>query len=333
MSKAATYTPHPNYTEDTQARKQPKYQVAEDQKTFGEKFYDVMNYGVVGYGVNLGLSVAITEFMLHGGGKPAWDASDRLGKKVFGTFMSAEKAATTSAVTQKYFWLTSGGTVLMAPLLWAENRKTKLTYLANRQWAPQTIAEDDPNKYKTASEILSKNFNENNLPQPVEIIPKHGILNALWRRGLGIALVTGWGNVLHNTVGESFIEDKGLKMIAKGSENLGKTLEKEPLNRWARWTIADAVNTVITSGAIFFTRGGSDHKEEQAKKVIQGDIDQPDEQMHASHSQEPQIHVKTPEIHANHHARNFKETSEITPKASHVEVATAQEKSTPTLAV
>ena len=329
MIQAVTPTPHPNFTEGTQAADPVKYNVSEGERTFGERFYDVMNYGVIGYGANLVLSVAMVELMKQGAGRPWWDGTDRFATKQFSKFMTPERAKAASAVTQKYFWLTSSGHMLMAPMLWAENRKSKLVYLANRTWSPQQIAADDPNKDKSASEILSSKFDENLLPQPVEKQPKQGVLNATWRRVLGMMLVIGWGNVLENSVGETYLEDKGLKLIDKGTKAIGakrtqKFFQTDPYRRWTSLTIADAINTLITSATIYMTNGGKVKKKKQAEQMAEEAptatqaettlVSAP-----AEHSHEPATHIQDPHIHANSNVKQTTKPTKLEAQTSYVD--------------
>ena len=120
MSHSLAMQPHQDYTKGTQANAAPlKYNVPEGQKTKGEKIYDFHNYGTVGYGAVLALSLVLTDFFMHGKGRPVWEATEKPLAKQFEKVLGAstENAAKYSEVIHKNFYLTSGGTVLMAPML------------------------------------------------------------------------------------------------------------------------------------------------------------------------------------------------------------------------
>lgn len=354
-------SPHPNYTEGTQAAMPVAYNVAKGEKTKGEKIYDFNNYFTVGSVINLALSVAITEHFMHGKGKPTYEAVGKHLTKFFSNFThNAAAAETISHITTKYSLLTTGGSALMLPMLWAENNKSKLTYLANRQFAPETIATDDPNKDTAASTILSSKFDENQLPQPVEEQTKHGVINGTWRRLLSVALVIGWGNLLSRTpAGEAVFEKAGLKGL-KEAESLplagdvikkfNHVVETNPkANRWTRWTITDIVNTAITTGSIWLTRGGGKSEAQLPADYTMARADNPSGQLHAEHaapnpeasySPHPTPAVQEPTIIANdnqrqHHALEDQPAQEhiAARAASHVDSLAERQSTDPVLAV
>ena len=322
MSHSLAMQPHQDYTKGTQANAAPlKYNVPEGQKTKGEKIYDFHNYGTVGYGAVLALSLVITDFMEHGKGRFIWEATEKPLAKQFEKVLgaSAKSAAKYSEVIHTYFYLTSGGTVLMAPMLWAENRKSKLTYLANRKYAPEVLPENDPNQNLTAKEILNDKFDENRLPQPLNEQPKHGIGNAAWRRGLGVATIAlGWSTLSTKIFGKKKIYDTGVKAGEKlveaiGHEGLTKFAEKPVFKRYAGYTLDDGINTVITAGLLAATNGagkGNTHGEQVAN------ADQPI-------AESPSAHIASPAIQANHlTSRSLDDDhapSELAAQANHVD--------------
>lgn len=320
---------HPNFTAHSAALKHPTYQVAEGEKTPGEKMYDFHNYITVGYAINLALSVAITEFFKEGAGKPILKNVENVLSDQMIKFMNPQSAKNVSETTAKYFLLTSGGTMLMAPVLWAENNKSKLVYLLNRKYAPQTIATDDPYKDVSAGQILSKNFDEDCLAQPLHEQPKHGLINGLWRRSLSVATVVAWGNLVNKVAGEEFFENKGLEAIKKaeslpGMKAVNRSIENNAkINRWTRWTISDIVNTAITTSVIWLTngvkKGGAEEHPNELEAPSPADClpNSHFKEAIPSHISQPESFVTNPEITHNHAAHHEKAPEELVAHASH----------------
>lgn len=265
--------PHTLREENKPQTGEPKYNFAAGKKTPGEKLFDYTLYGGIGYFLNLGLSLIITEAMLFGKGKPMWEASDRTMTKLLSNMMNAKSASKASNITQKYFWLTSGGTALMIPIKVAEDNKSKITYLLNRTYFPHTISKDDPYKAYSVAQILSSDFDENLLPQPVLEQPKNSWLNTIMRRVFAVGLVTGWGNLTDKIVGNDNIENWSYDAISKtmrgtSGASAEKLIKNPRFERYAKWTIIDGINTMITSLAIYFTSGAGEKKEEEPTPMI-----------------------------------------------------------------
>lgn len=257
---------HPNFTAGTLALKKPHYTVPEGQKTIGEKLYSFNNYFTVGYAANLALSVAVTEYFMERGGKHVFNSLNKCLSSGLSQTMSPKAATSISKAATKYSLLTMGGTILMLPMIWAENNKSKIVYLTNRTIAPATIANDDSCKDVTATKILGKDFDENLLPQPVTEQPKQSVTRGSLRRLFSIGVIVSWATLLDRTIGEDFFEKLGMKELKKaesvpGVANFNKLVEKSPeINRWTRWTFTDIVNTIITTGVIWKTNGADKHK-------------------------------------------------------------------------
>lgn len=253
----------------------PHYNFQAGKPTPGEKLFDTSLYLGLGYAVNLAGSIALTEFMLHGKGKTAiWDPTEKIlvnGFKKMG--LSHETALSSSKVTQEFTWLTSGGTILMIPIKLIEDRKSKLVYLLNRTFFPNTIAEDDPYRTLSSSQILNGKFDENCLPQPEKEQPKNSWLNTGLRRLLGFGLVVGFGNAVNMTYGKERYENNFSNLInnsvkASGSKKLAKAFEEPRTQRFALWTIVDGINTIITSATTYLTNGAKTETEEEKRDKL-----------------------------------------------------------------
>jgi hypothetical protein len=250
MMQQTTQHNHHNHTD--QHSKKPE--------SLGEKLFNYLTYGGVGFGINLGLSVIITDYFTHGKGNEllhSWSKkSAGTLHKISGT--NIEKAENTAYAFLKTHLLMSGGHVVMVPIKLMEDSKRHIVHRINRM-----LGVDKP-IIQNGKEVPISELAENDLPELYEDQPKQSWGRTVVRRLLAIAATMTVGTLMgkdfqHKV--EDSITDKmmlpAMRAIPlKSAQNLA---ENDRFQRYARLVSLDQFFTVITSAVAYVTNGAKKH--------------------------------------------------------------------------
>lgn len=342
--------PEPAVKSTQQAAQTAASEQPEPEMSRGEKWYNRLVYQGLNYWVNLGLSLYITDLFVHGGGK--LDPS-RLWQKDGGWFKAKYKngvrgimnaftgllgggengrarAKRFGEIAIGTFTLNSGGNILLIPTKFLEDYKRPIVHWLNKYvFGEKQLAADGHEK--TPDEIYIK-----------EEQPKQSWLRMITRRALGFAVTTStgllidWG--LKQKLDKPYRDEDGVLVKYKVGQDVfteaavggvnytltaagGSEIKGTP-KRYLAYASLDWIYTVMTSWILHRTNGA--HKKHMPKE-IDGEV--------IPQAPAPYIPEK-PAMPERKYAGDVVKPRErdITPAASHAEMAKRTNDSNHTLA-
>jgi hypothetical protein len=236
--------------------------VKPQKESVGEHAFNWFTYTGVGFLLNLGLSVAITDYFTHGKGKEAlrW-----LSKQTAHGIGSAATVAPTKLENATYgFWKTnalmSGGHIVMAPIKLLEDNKSRVVH-----WINQKLGVDKP-ILKDGVEVPLSSLSDEELPPLYQDQPKQSWWNVIKRRAMGLALTSATGTMmgekLQHKVEDTLTDKLFLPALQKSpSPALQNLASNDTFARYARLVSLDQFFTAITSAVTYLTNGSKKHEE------------------------------------------------------------------------
>lgn len=233
----------------------------ERPRSLGERMFDYITYGGIGFGLNLGLSVLITDYFTHGNGEKLLQ---QLTKKSTGAIHGVSGIAPKKLENTVYsFWKTnllmSGGHVVMIPIKLMEDSKRHMVHRLNLM-----LGVDQP-ILKNGEIVPVSSLSEDELPHLSEDQPKQSWLRTAYRRVLGISATMALGTMMgkqrmHDV--EDVLTDKLIlpSMRATPIKSVQNIAENERFQRYAKLVSLDQFFTVITSGIAYITNGAKKHE-------------------------------------------------------------------------
>ncbi len=236
------------------------------ERSTGEVVFDQGIYTGIGYFLNLGISIIIADYLLHGNGRPILDkTSNLIDKHLVSNFVKGPKSGEISFNALKTLALLSGGTALLFPVLWMENHKRRLVYQINQTICPDKEKHEEITQGKPLKDVPATNF-----PAIYDEPEKQHWSNAITRRIYGAIAVISASTVIDRTIGNKNIEEYGVKLVNKGlgAMNIAPLAHNGAAHRYAELTTLDAIFTVITAAAIYLSRPDEKNKEAKAQKEV-----------------------------------------------------------------
>lgn len=212
-----------------------------EKSTVGEQAWHLMTYTGVGYLLNLGVSIAICDWFLHGKGKPLLARAQSGAKSMLKTGgMSDTSAQTISDMACKYATFPLGGHFTMIPVKIAEDHGRYIAHRANQML-------DSNYAYKDLK--ADWNTPDNELPPLSSEPTKNTWGQVAMRRGIGWAAVIGAGTASGKLGVDTWLENKTLKFADTARTGLGfsKPVPNGTYERWMKIGALDAYFTALTS--------------------------------------------------------------------------------------
>jgi len=255
----------------------------------GENLYNKVVYQCINYWLNLGMSLVITDYFLHGKGKGVHTNNLR---KVTDFFKRTKidqvvgEAATKRAVgvAAGFITLLSGGNILLIPDKIMEDNKRPIVHWLNKHvYHQQQLAPDGHEE--TSDEIYIEKEQ-----------PKQSWLNLGWRRLQAMAAGVAFGLALDNLGRKKLdipqiINGKAItkidgqerytdwvvtninKALNSGVIPGGKSVAENPtVHRYIGYAALDTIQTLITSMVMYMTNGA---KKARMPHEIGDDVDPP----------------------------------------------------------
>ncbi len=235
----------------------------------GERVFNYATYTGIGFLLNLGLSVAITDYFTHGKGSTLLRAlskhSANLLHDVSGA--SAAKLENTTYGFLKTNALQSGGHVVMVPIKLLEDSKRHIVHRINR-----FLGVDQP-ILKDGKEVPMAQLKEEELPELFEDQPKQSWWNVILRRATGLVFTTAIGTGLgeerlqkvEHTLTDKMFLPALRKLPSPAVQNLANN---DTFARYARLVSLDQFFTLITSTVTYITNGAKKHEKAPAPTTI-----------------------------------------------------------------
>lgn len=229
------------------------------EKSTGERLFDWGTYGGIGFGLNLGLSVIISDYFLSGKGMKYLDGFSKGATKL----LTKPEAANAKAIEERIFafsktnLLLMGGNILMIPVKVLEDNKRRAVYWLNRKLGCQ------PAIMKDGHEASLSELKDEELPTLYEDSEKQTWGNVVKRRLMGISATLVTGTLLgkdNQAKVEHAIADK-MVLPAMESSNVRpiQNLARNDLfQRYTRLVALDQFFTIITSAVTYLTRSKKD---------------------------------------------------------------------------
>ncbi|MDE3015325.1 MAG: hypothetical protein KGI29_00165 [Pseudomonadota bacterium] len=247
------------------------------QMSLGEKRYNNLVYRGMNYWLNLGISLAVTDFFVHGRGKGFFDSNvKRISKGLTATGLRARVAKRTAEIMLGTFTLNSGGNILLIPTKLLEDRKRPFVHWLNKKMGVSQIAPDGHEE--TSDEIYIEQEQ-----------PRQSWGRMVWRRTLGWAATTIAGLGIDTALAQKLPVPQGINgdtithvngqkiftdaMVKGGSAVLnsgfipgGKAVAASPAaQRYMGYAALDWIYTIITSKILHMTNGA--HKEREPGEI------------------------------------------------------------------
>ncbi len=233
-----------------------------EKESVGEHIFNYATYGGVGFLLNLGLSVAITDFFTHGKGRGILRALSTHTAKPLAKLIGKEAAEIEN--TTYGFWKTnalmSGGHLVMWPIKVLEDHKRHIVHRINR-----FLGIDTPIlKNGVAAPIGT--LSEDELPALYEDQPYQSWWNIIKRRALGLMMTSALGTALgegrlqqvEHSIADGILLPAMRNTPLPALQNLAKN---DRFIRYTRLVSLDQFFALITSGVTYLTNGAKKHEE------------------------------------------------------------------------
>jgi len=230
----------------------------------GEKWYNRIVYQGINYWLNLGISLVITDFFMHGPGAKYFNSGVASSTKALtGLGLSKKNAKWISEIGLGTFSLNSGGNILLIPTKFIEDDKRGWVHWLNEKLGVDQTAPDGHKM--TKDEIY---IEEEQAPQ------SWGRMIA--RRAMGWGTTTSVGLLLdryarqplarpHMVDGEMEHFKPGQKVFTDGAVNItnsalrgmgaGRLADSPMFQRYLGYAALDTIYTAITSKILHLTNG------------------------------------------------------------------------------
>jgi len=255
----------------------------------GEKLYEKVVYTGINYWLNLGLSMVVADYFLHGKGRPFYDrslVSINNGFKAFKLDKAIGEKAMERAthVALGFVSLNSGGNIILVPMKLMEDRKRPIVHWINKNIYHEQQLAPDGHEEKPNEIYIEKEQ------------PPQSWGNVIWRRTKAMAASIAFGLTL-DTIGRKVLDTPQIidgKTVTHidGQErftgwvvnNVNKVLNSgfipggkaaaasAATQRYIGYAALDSINTVITSQVMHRTNGA---KKAKLPHEIGDDVDPP----------------------------------------------------------
>lgn len=229
----------------------------------GEKWFERIVYQGLNYWANLGISLVVTDFFLHGKGNKSFkNGVERSTRWLTKTTPLQERGAKwLSEIALGTFSLNSGGNILLIPTKWLEDRKRPIVHWLNDKMGVDQTAPDGHKM--TADEIHIE------CEQPKQSWPR-----MIGRRGLAWGSTTAVGLALdrvlrrNGTPGTEVFTKGTVDIAGKGLRGIGadQIADNPAVQRYMGYAALDWIYTIITSKVMHATNGAK-------KKQLPTEID------------------------------------------------------------
>jgi hypothetical protein len=252
----------------------------------GEKWFNRILYNVLNYWVNLGISLAVTDFFMHGHGKGFFHRRVKnISDKLVSAGMGRVGANRVAEIGISTFTLNSGGNILLVPTKIAEDNKRPIVHWLNKHvFGDKQLAADGHEK--TPDEIY---IEQEQPPQSWSRMIFRRFMGLVATTSTGLAIDTALakkldkpipvegGMITHKPGQEVFTETvvNGAKYALDGVSGgkLGKSITKgSAADRYMSYAALDWIYTKITSTILHRTNGAGKAK---TPKEIGDDFDPP----------------------------------------------------------
>lgn len=254
----------PPQQEDPSLESSESAAVKKRKRTTGERWFDYLTYGVVGFGVNLGLSVIITDYFTHGKGK---EILQYLSKKSAASLHQLSGCDATKIENNTYGFLKtnllmSGGHIVMIPIKLMEDSKRHIVHRINR------LLDIDKPIIKNGVATSISSLSEDELPPLCEEQPKQSWAWTAMRRLIGISATMTVGTLMGKErlqkVEEVVTDNIMLPAIRNVPvSSIQHLAENDRFQRYARLVSLDQFFTVVTSVLAYLTNGAKKHNDKE----------------------------------------------------------------------
>lgn len=224
MTSPSLASPAEKQTEQQPSPQPTTVLEAPDCKTKGEKLYDTMLYGGVGYGLNLVLSVIGGHFFLKGKGRRFFDQTEKTMHDAAIKALPEKYAKIFSREFMRIIALGAGGHLVMLPTKLLEDNKKRFVYWINSRFFPAEY-EKAGIEIKPLSEMT-----DDKLPETVETPARMSWTKTALRRTaifFGIPLILAPFGKLNNK-----LEEKIFSGVNKSAAAAAKMSQSQTLQRW-----------------------------------------------------------------------------------------------------
>lgn len=285
------------------------------EMSLGEKWYNRILYQGVNYWLNLGISLVITDFFLHGKGNAFYKAGmQKFTSGLSAVGMKKPLAKWVAGQALGTFSLNSGGNILLIPTKFAEDNKRNIVYWLNEKFGVDQTASNGHKE--TPDEIYIEQEQ-----------PEQSWGSMIWRRFLGWGATTAVGMTLDKFAAQKLPVPKmvdgdlvthkggqdvftdlikngkyGVNALLKQGGATGNAIVATPwVQRYMGYAALDSFYTIITSKILHATNGAGKMK---APHEI-GDDDAPPAILPIGDSLKPGEHLEPVVVPKGKHAADI----------------------------
>ena len=242
----------------------------------GEKWFNRLLYTGLNYWVNLGISLMVTDFFLHGGGKKWYTGGvSKIADRFSKWGMKRENAKWGAEIALGTLSLNSGGNLLLIPTKFIEDRKRQWVYWLNEKMGVDQTAPDGTKL--TAENIFIEQEQD---PQSWPRMIGRRILGWVATTATGMTLdkvlakaplKTHYDQIVVHTPGQQVFTEGTLRaadnILKSGLVPGGHAIANSPTaRRYMGYAALDWIYTIITSKILHATNGA--HKKKNDAPIV-----------------------------------------------------------------